>query len=80
LNRQPSTVWRADITGNDSDPVFSHCQAALRPGASIAIPIDCHDIHSFSGKMADNFQSDTRGAAGYHRCAFQLSQRGTSLV
>jgi hypothetical protein len=55
----------------------SGCQSPLCPGAGIVIPIDCHDTHSLSGKIVDNFQSDTRGAADYHRCAFQLSQGET---
>jgi hypothetical protein len=78
FNRHASTVWGANVTGYDADPVFSHCQAPLCPGAGIAIAIDCHDAHSLSGKMANNFQSDPRGATGYYRCAFQLSQRDTS--
>jgi hypothetical protein len=80
LNRHPSTVRSADIAGYDSDPVFSHCQGPLCPGAGIAIPIDCHDTHSLCGKMADNFQPDTRGAAGNYRCTFQLSQPDTSSL
>jgi hypothetical protein len=78
FNRHPSTVWRADIAGYDSDPFVSRGQCLLRPRAGIAIPIDGHDAHAFSGKMAGDFQSDTCCTAGYHCCVFQLSQCDTS--
>jgi hypothetical protein len=79
LNRQPSTVWRADIAGYDSDAFCFRGQGPLCPGASSTVPIDGHDTHALSGKMADDFQSDPSSAAGYHRCASQLSQRDTSM-
>jgi hypothetical protein len=54
-----------------ADPLSFLGSAA--PGRSSAVAIDCHNAHAIVDKMADDFQSNTRGTTCYHRCAFCLN-------